>query len=118
MAAGHLFSADEFTEQEEADIEDMLGRNLYTELVNRCYELRGTERLPDSPPDDDPTLVLEEVKQHFRTVAKTGPEFDHLSPAIYLVEHESDFASIPGLGDVLGRFKELFQEINSLLPSS
>ena len=118
MADGHLFSADEFTEQAEADIEDMLGRNLYTELVNRCYELRGTEQLPDSPPDDDPTLVLEEVKQHFRTVAKTGPEFDHLSPAIYLVEHESDFASIPGLGDMLGRFKELFQEINSLLPSS
>lgn len=116
LEAGHVFSADEFTEQEEADIEDMLGRSLYTDLVNRCYELEESDRLPDSPPDDGPVLVLEEVKQHFRTVATKVPEFDHLSPAIYLVEHERDFVDCPELEDILDRFEKLFQSINGLLP--
>ena len=118
LQVGHLFSADEFTGQNEADIEDMLGRELYTDLVNRCYDLTGGKRLPDSPPDDAPELVLEEVKQHFRTVATDGPEFDHLSPAVYLVEHESNFIDMQGIDVVLDRFEKLFQSVNSLLPPS
>ena len=117
LEAGHIFSADQFTDQNEADIEDMLGRSLYTDLVNRCYELKKSKRLPDSRPADGPLRVLEEVKQHFQTIATQGREFDHLSPAVYLVEHESDFAECPELVEGLGRFEKLFESINSLLPS-
>ncbi len=116
LQAGHVFSANQFTDLNEADIEDMLGRNLYINLVNRCYALTGKEGLPAVRPDDASTLVLEEVKQHFRTVATSGPEFDHLSPAVYLVEHESDFSDAEGLEDALDRFEKLFQSINALLP--
>ena len=118
LQAGHVFSADEFTGQDEADIEDMLGRDLYIDLVNRCYDLKGEKRLPDPPPEDAPDLVLKEVKQHFRTVATDGPEFDHLSPAVYLVEHESAFSDMQGLDIVLDRFEKLFHNVNNLLPPS
>ena len=118
LEAGHVFTADQFIEQTEADIEDLLGRGIYTALVNRCYKLKGPKRLPNSRPDDAPTLVLEEVKRHFQIVATEVLEFDHLSPAIYLLEHESEFANFPGLEDVLGRFEKLFHMVNSLLPST
>ena len=118
LRAGHLFTANQFADQEEADIEDMLGRDLYIHIVNRCYGLEGEKQLPAAQSDDTPTLVLEEVKQHFRTVATVGPEFDHLSPAVYLVEHESDFSDVDGLNAILDRFERLFESVNSLLLSA
>ena len=64
------------------------------------------------------TVYNSQIKQHFRTVATDGPEFDHLSPAVYLAEHESDFSELDGLGNTLDRFERLFQELNDLLPST
>ena len=117
LRAGHLFTANQFAGPEEADIEDMLGRDFYIHLVNRCYGLEGENQLTAMRSGDAPRLVLEEVKQHFRTVATDGPEFDHLSPAIYLVEHESDFSDVDGFEATLDRFEQLFESVTSLLPS-
>ncbi len=116
LQAGHVFSADEFVDQNEADIEDMLGRVFYIDLVNQCYNLTNGKRLPDSPPQDAFGLVLEEVKQHFRVVATDGSEFDHLSPAVYLIEHESEFINQETITLILSRFEKLFKSINGLLP--
>lgn len=118
LRAGNIFTADQYTDQDEADIEDLLGRDLYSRLVNQCYGLKGAKQLPTPSPDDAPLLLLDEVKQHFRTVATDGPEFDHLTPAIYLVEHESDFGELDGLEGALDRFDQLFQDLNDLLPSA
>ena len=118
LKAGHVFTASEFADQDEADTEDMLTRELYVELINRRYELEGTQQIPAVRPDDAPALVLEEVKQHFRTVVTEGPEFDHMTPAVYLVEHESDFNNADGLDEALGRFGKFFQSVNALLPPS
>ena len=116
LRAGHIFTADQYTDQDEADIEDMFGRDLYSRLVNQCYGLEGKTQLPITSPDHAPLLILEEIKQHFRTVATDGPEFDHLSPAVYLMEHESDFSELDGLEETLGRFEQLFKDLNDLLP--
>ncbi len=116
LEAGHLFTASKITEQEEADVEDMLGRDLYTHLVNKCYGLEGEKQLPSTQPDNPPRPVLEEVKQHFRSVAIDGPEFDHLSPAVYLVEHESFFSDVEAIEPALDLFQKLFDSVNALLP--
>lgn len=116
LEAGHLFTASKITGQEEADIEDMLGRDLYTHLVNKCYGFEGKKQLPSTQPDDPPRPVLEEVKQHFRSVAIDGPEFDHLSPAVYLVEHESFFSDVEAIEPALDLFQKLFDGVNALLP--
>ena len=117
LEAGHLFIANQLTDQEEADIEDMLGRDLYIHLVNGFYGLEGEKQLPSTRPENAPRLVLEEVKQHFRTVAIDVPEFDHLSPAVHLVERESDFSDAKGVEAALDRFEKLFDSVNALLPS-
>ena len=115
LRAGHLFTAVQFVDREEADIEDMLGRELYVQILNGCYGLEGEEQLPTTRLEGAPVPVLDEAKQHFRTVATDGPEFDHLSPAVYIVEHESDFSETDGVEFALDRFERLFQGINDLL---
>ncbi len=39
LKKGHVFSAEMYTDQDEADIEDLLGRSFYVTLVNKCYSL-------------------------------------------------------------------------------
>lgn len=116
LQAGHLFPANQFTDQEEADIEDIIGRDLYIRIVNECYSFGEEKQLTAVRPSGAPILVLEEVKQHFRTVATEGSEFDHLTPAVYLVEHGNDFSDEDGLSTALDRFEELFKSVNVLLP--
>ena len=116
LESGHVFSAERFANQEEADIGDMLGRTFYVGLVNRCYGLDGDTRLPDTAPEEVPERVVKEVEQHFDTVAIDGPYFDHMSPAVYLVEHESRFHDAPGIDVALDRFERLFKAVNDLLP--
>lgn len=118
LKAGHLFTASQFTGQEEADVEDMLGRELYIQIVAGCFGLVVSNRLPQDAPNGGPSRVLEEVKEHFRTVATDVPEFDHLSPAIHLVEHESGFVTRDGVEFALDRFEELFRQLNKLLPAT
>ena len=118
LEAGHLFTASQFTGQDEADVEDMLGRNLYVQIVASCFGLEGSNRLPQDSPSKEPSRILKEVEEHFRTVATDAPEFDHLSPAIHLVEHESDFAACDGVEFALHRFEELFRKLNRLLPAT
>ena len=119
LHAGHLFLATSFTDQSEADIEDIIGKDLYFELINKCYSLKGNGRLrasTSSGSTETSSLVLDAVKAHFRTKVISGPEFDHYSPAVYLIEHEGDFVDTPGLVKAMMRFETLFKEINAVLP--
>ena len=113
LAANRVFTAPQFTDKTEADTEDLIGWNLYRKIVNLCFDLKKTKRLPQKQPNGTSQRVTETVQEHFRTVATEGAEFDHLSPAIYLLEHESRFRDDPNIGPTLDRFEELFQAINS-----
>ena len=103
-----------FVDQPEADVEDLLGRPLYIDVVNRCYKLTGSRRLKATRPKDAPGRVVKEVEQHFKLLADVN-EFDDFSPASFLLENREDFASSPALEDALGRFERLFETVNSFL---
>ena len=121
LRKGHVFSAEMYVDQAEADTEDLIGRALYRVLVNECYSLRGRCRTPKNKPSEAPTRVIEEVQQRFRTMPPSYPEFDHYTPAVFLVENTaqlrdtlSDLSS--ELGEALDRFEKLFHDLNALLP--
>ena len=116
LSAGHLFLANQFTDQAEGDIEDMLGREFYVELVNQCYQLKE-EAIPREREDSPPQRAIKEVEDHFRTTATKGPEFDHYTPSVYLVEHGSDFRESENLETGLARFEKLFKGLNAILPA-
>lgn len=117
LKQSHVFTADMFSGQDEADIEDLIGRSSYIALVNRTYELEGEHALLETKPEGAPSRVLKEVEDHFRTLPPHLPEFDHYSPAAYLVEHTAEVR--PALSDLepsLERFENLFRELNNALP--
>ena len=115
LDANRVFTADQFAGQGEADTEDMIGWELYARVVNRCYGLGSGEALPSTQPHVPSGTVLEAVESHFRTVATSGPEFDHLTPANFLLEHRDEFSNGPGVEFALEHFESLFETLNDLL---
>ena len=116
LSGNRVFHCATFVDQQEADTEDMLGRELYAEIVNGAYDLKKKKRF--KPEEGDTGPVVKAVEKHFRTVAIEGPEFDHLTPAVYLAEHESDFSDETSVVDAVSRFEKFFTKVNALLPEA
>lgn len=116
VAEGCVFTASAFVDSDEADTEDLLGAPLYRKLVDKAYDLKKKDRLTRAESGEAGEPIIEEVKKHFRTVATTGPEFDHLTPAAYLFSHDEDFDDGPGLREAIERFSQFFEAVNALLP--
>jgi energy-coupling factor transporter ATP-binding protein EcfA2 len=116
LRSGHVFSAETIAGQEEADVEDIIGRDAYVELVNKCYGLTKKQQLPATRRSAAPRRVVKEVEDHFRVLDANTPEFDHFAPAEYLTEHAAELrGSLPGLAEALDRFEQLFKDLNALL---
>lgn len=117
LKQGHVFTAEMFVSQSEADIEDVVGRELYVDLVNRCYRLDEPLRLPVERRAEAPERVVKEVEHHFALLSPNAPAFDHYAPAAFLMEAGGKLRDdLPGLKEALNRFEKMFQTINSLLP--
>lgn len=118
LGNGCVLTADTYTGQAEADIEDMVGRRLYINVVNRAYGLAGDSQL-STEAARMPT-VRAEVASHFTRLNAETPRFDHGEPAVYLTEHVRDANAadqLPEMHVALDRFEQLFRELNALLPS-
>ena len=116
LRAGHVFSAEMYVDQDEADVEDLLGRSCYIALINKCYSLDEPHRLPEERPSDAPIRVLKEVKNHFATLTTETPEFDHYKPALFLLENTAELrTALPDFDQALDRFEKLFKDLNALL---
>lgn len=113
---GHVLTADMFVDgQAEADIEDILGRRLYIEIVNRAYGLKQSGRLKATKPSGAAERVVKEVEDHFRLLPASITGFDHFTPAKYLAQHADDFSSTPGIDAALGRLEALITTLNAML---
>jgi hypothetical protein len=56
---GHILTADMFLDsRKEADVEDLLGRRFYVELVNRTYSLGAGNKLKTTKAKDAPERVV------------------------------------------------------------
>jgi hypothetical protein len=111
---GHVFTAEAYADQSEADIEDLIGAGAYVELANRCYGLSAPAVVPAAPAG---ARVLKWVEEKIRVVPGV-PDFDHFTPAWYLFENRTKlFADIKALSAALDRFERLFKDLNKLLPA-
>ncbi|MHB1920334.1 MAG: hypothetical protein ACYCSX_16945 [Acidimicrobiales bacterium] len=112
----HVLTADMFVDgQAEADVEDLLGRDVYKDLVAREYSLMAAQQLPAAKPAIAPERVVKEVEEHFKLLPASVPEFDHLTPSLYLIEHRSEFSAAAGIDVALERFEKLFVALNGFL---
>lgn len=116
LPQGHLLRTSTFTNTEESDIEDIIGRELYVELVNRSLGLTGPHRLPSSKPEGAEERVVKEVEAHCRMLPPAYPEFDHYKPIDYLLGlSDEEVEGLPGLDEALERFGQVFRKLNSLI---
>ncbi len=113
---GHVLSADMFLEdQDEADVEDLLGRSLYKSLVNATYAIPLGQRLSRVSGPDAPARVVDEVADLFKLLHFDTSPFDRFSPAVYLNEHRAEFEHDDGLVIALDRFEQVFATFNAFL---
>jgi len=113
LKAGHVFSAEMYAGQDEADIEDLLGWSFYIELVNLSYSLTGSQRMPIDKPTKGTARVLVNVEERFKSICT---EFDHYTPSVYLTENSDKIKkSLPEMNEALDKFERLFIDLNHLL---
>ncbi|HEV2294572.1 MAG TPA: AAA family ATPase [Tepidisphaeraceae bacterium] len=118
LNAGHVFSADQYSGQTEADVEDIIGRKNYIAIVNAAFELPKKQQLPSDKPKGAPERCVKEVEQAFAVLPPDAPNFDHYRPAAFLAENPKVAKELPELDAALDRFEKLFKEINVLLPQA
>ncbi len=114
LREGHVFTPDMYLDQEEADIEDMIGRPMYLEIVRRAYNLTAKQALPKSKQAASTVRVTSDVKEHFLTLPPEVPNYDHFKPAQVLVSM-TDADMLTGLDEAIDRFEALFKDLNALI---
>lgn len=116
LTSGHVLRTSRYTKQDESDIEDLLGRDLYVELVNGCLGLTGSQRLPAVKPEKVPGRVVKEVEAHCSGLPPGFPEFYHYKPVEHLLGlRETEIERLPGLKTALDRFEAVFRDLNGLI---
>jgi energy-coupling factor transporter ATP-binding protein EcfA2 len=113
---GHVFTITDFIQQDEGDVEDLFGAELYIKLVNAAYsqQLEPAKVLALAP--DTPRLIRK-VEAAFKVLPLGAPEFDHYGPAAWLIENPKELrAKTTPVTEALDRFEELFGRLNALLP--
>jgi len=121
LEEGHVFAIAEFAGQDEAEIEDLLGPELYVQTVNAALHL-GEDRRPTLDQVNalapETTRIVPKVEAAFKAIGADGVDFDRHAPAAWLIEHP---AELRGEGRAvtaaLERFELLFGRLNALLPA-
>lgn len=111
LSAGHVFTADTYAGQAEADVEDLLGPDIYSALVGALVSAVVPAAVAG-------TRCVKFTEEHFR-MTPSLPEFDHYRPAAYFIEHTpSVLAKVASsaVDAALDRFERLFVAVNALLP--
>lgn len=112
----HILRTSDFISEEDSDIEDIVGRSLYIELVNQALQLSGQHIIPPIKPADASSRVVKEVEAHCRTLPIGYPEYNHYLPVEYLLSlSNEDVQNLPSLDEALDRFEPIFKKINSLI---
>ncbi|WP_277589057.1 ATP-dependent nuclease [Pseudomonas chlororaphis] len=118
LKAGHFFTCADFVAQSEADVEDLFEDGLFIELLNGSYNppsshLVTAEAL--SAALSTPRIV-KKAEALFKLMPPSVQEFNHFSPARWLLENpsilDSDSAAVTA---TLDRFEQVFKTFNKLV---
>lgn len=116
LASAAVLTCDEFAGKPQADIEDIVGDELYAALVNGTYQLSGKNAFipPASETGQVTGRILKAAEAHMRLMPPEIAEFSHAAPADFLLRQGLD-VDLPGTEGALDRFQVLFERLNALL---
>jgi energy-coupling factor transporter ATP-binding protein EcfA2 len=116
---GRLTTFAEILALPEADVEDIFHPDLYLSIVNQAFELQGNNKLTIAKINDaapDTGRLVKKVEAAFRVLPPSAPEFDHFTPADWLVRNPAELDGAgPGVSETLDRAEKVIKEINSKL---
>lgn len=108
--------ATDFVELPEADIEDLFGRKLYLHLVDAACGVPKSKSLEKALGADSTTRVVKDVDDHFKVKPDLGDEFNHFTPAQWLLLNPAWIAdNKDDLAGALDRFEAVFKKVNGFL---
>ena len=115
MDRGFLLKTTDFVDQDEADIEDLVGWELYAHLVNESLGVPNQHRLPSERPEGC-TRIVKTIEEKARVLPPAVAEFNHHTPAEHLHTLGTDeIKNLPGLEYALEKFQRLFERLNRLI---
>jgi energy-coupling factor transporter ATP-binding protein EcfA2 len=113
---GRVLTFADLTNKAEADVEDMLGGELYADLINRSFSLPNQNAfLAQSLDASEQERLLEKVEAVFRSMPPSVVEFDHYTPSVYFTSNIAQFSGQAGMAEALDRFEFLFGQLNDML---
>ena len=118
LKTGHVLLATTFAGTAEADVEDLLGDELYLELVNKALEIEAKKPITSADlkaAGEKSMRIVKRVEAAARLRPEL-PEFDHYFPSCWLIQNPQFLAKdSPPLYAAMDRFEVLFKAVNSLL---
>lgn len=118
LKAGHFFTCADFVDQSEADVEDLFEGGLFIEMLNGSYNLPSSHVVTAealSAALSTPRIV-KKAEALFKLMPPSVQEFNHFSPARWLLENpsilDSDSAAVAA---TLDRFEQVFKTFNKLV---
>jgi len=118
LKAGHFYTCADFTEQTEADVEDLFEVDLFVEMLNGAYKpppANVVTRANLMAANPTPRIV-KKAEALFKLMPTSVAEFDHFGASRWLLENPSVLdADTPAVNATLDRFEQVFKAFNGLL---
>ncbi len=118
LAAGRLHTIAELLDKLEADIEDLFAPELFCEIVNDCYGLKGDYKL-DAMKLTGADVTERQVKKaeaYFNLLPDEIPTFSHYRPADWLIKNSGVLSADNGaVNSTLDRAERIFVVYNEML---
>lgn len=116
---GHVFTTSDFCQQDDSDVEDLVGESIYLDIVNRSFDLRGKDKLSAkslNEAGENSERVVKRVEAAFR-LKPEARYFSHFEPASWLLQNQPYMKDGHSeLAPALDRFEMFFKAVNALLP--
>lgn len=118
LKAGHFYTCADFTNQGEADVEDLFEAELFVEVLNGAYKppashLVSKDELMSAAMTP---RIVKKAEALFKLMPAEVAEFDHFAPSRWLLENPSALdADTPAVNATLDRFEQVFKVFNQLL---
>ena len=106
--------------KEEADVEDFFDPELFVDLVNRTYGLKGEHELTVEKlhvADTSTPRLVKKAEAYFRLLPEQYPEYSHYDPSLFLLQNPGmlDAKSDP-VKKTLDRFAAAFERFAKFVP--
>lgn len=119
LKAGHFYTCADFTDQNEADVENLFDADLFVEMLNGAYKPPATHLVTKAAlMAANPTpRIVKKAEALFKLMPESVAEFDHFGASRWLLENPSVLdANTPSINATLDRFEAVFKAFNALLP--